>query len=255
MCLVLLAWKANPKYPLVLASNRDEFYERPTAPAAIWENDPDVIGGTDKLAGGSWLAMHHNGRLAVVTNFRQGLAEKKDAPTRGLLVSDFVTGLASPDNYLERLSRRAGEYNGFNLLVMNRDSCRYYSNQSNQIVPLANGIYGLSNALLDTPWPKVQRGKKSFGECLQQGSWTATDLLEILSDETMAADDVLPDTGVGLELERRLSPIFIKSPRYGTRVSTVVAISDSGHVTFVERSFDPEREIFSTQTLEFDLTR
>jgi uncharacterized protein with NRDE domain len=242
MCLIAFALDAHPAYRLVVAANRDEFYARPTAPAAWWADAPDVLAGRDLREGGTWMGVTRAGRFAAVTNYRDpGLFQKPDAPSRGALVADFLRGSADAESYAHDLARRAAEYNGFNLLVGDDDGLYYVSNRTEGVRRLEPGVYGLSNALLDTPWPKVVRAKAAMKDALAAAEGDAFDapLWEVLADRVIAADDALPDTGVGAERERLLSPPFIRTDVYGTRASSVLTIARDGEVRLVERSVVP----------------
>jgi uncharacterized protein with NRDE domain len=238
MCLVLVALSSHPEYPLIVAANRDEFYDRPTASAEYWSDAPAVLGGRDLKAGGTWLGVDRQGRFAAVTNYRQGEREQPAPRSRGLLVSDYLTGKVGTEEYLERVQRDAGLYNGFNLIAGDASGLCYYSNREGSLRSLGPGVYGLSNHLLDTPWPKVAATKSAFGAILSRGgAELADDLLALLADRDRANDDQLPSTGIGLEWERLLSSAFIVSDAYGTRSSTVVLVGRDGSMVFVERSF------------------
>jgi uncharacterized protein with NRDE domain len=237
MCLVLFAHRAHTDYRLVVAANRDEWFERATAPAGFWRDAPDVLAGRDLAANGTWLGVTRTGRFAALTNFRDPASHRPDAPSRGALVSAFLTSSASPAAYLSSLGREAARYNGFSLLVGDATSLFYFSNQEGEARELAPGLYGLSNHLLDVPWPKVRAGKARLSERLN-GRVSAEGLLEFLDDAGEAPDGDLPDTGVGLERERQLSPLRIRAGGYGTRSSTALLVSSGGEVSFVERSFD-----------------
>jgi uncharacterized protein with NRDE domain len=239
MCLILLAHKIHPDYPLVLAANRDENYSRPTAPAAFWDDHPQIYGGRDLEQGGTWLGITRSGRVAAVTNFRDGLAAKSSsARSRGELVSDFLRGSLPGADYIEKIGRETRFYNGFNLIAGDLHALHYLSNRGGHATAIAPGIHGLSNHLLDTPWPKVERGKKVLAGLLQHETQDMIDgLFAVLSDRAIAPDDALPDTGVGMPRERVLSPAFIISPAYGTRSSTVVLVDRHGQVVFIERGF------------------
>lgn len=242
MCIILLAYEAHPFYRLALAANRDEFYDRPTLQAAFWDDAPGVIGGRDLTGGGTWLGVNVRGRVAAVTNYRDPASKKTGAPSRGLLVSDFLRADdddETPHACLERLASRAAGYNDFNLIAGDRHEFYYFSNRAGEPTALAPGVHGLSNHLLDEPWPKVERGKQALAELLAHADTLSTEaIFQILADRSMAADESLPDTGVGLDVERVLSPLFIASPVYGTRCSTVVLIDRNENVTFIERTFD-----------------
>lgn len=238
MCLILFAWKMDRNFPLVLAANRDEFYERPSAPAAFWEDAPDLLAGRDLREGGTWLGVTKTGRVAALTNYRDPASLKTGAPSRGILVGDYLRGDEMPEAYLRRIAPGAGRFNGFSLLAGDPDDLFCCSNRG-ATVRLAPGIYGLSNRLLDTPWPKVERGKAALSAVLREkGALSAERLFALLADRTRPPDDSLPETGVGLAWERVLSPLFIESPVYGTRSSTVLLIDRKGGVDFAERVFD-----------------
>jgi len=240
MCLVLLALDAHPVYRLIVAANRDEFYDRPTAPAAFWADAPEVLAGRDLQAGGSWLGVDRRGRFAAVTNYRQGRRERPASRSRGHLVSEFLTTGTGAREHTKRVQRDASLYNGFNLMAGDARELFYYSNREGRARTLAPGVYGLSNHLLDTAWPKVTTTKSAFGGLLSSGASELTDgLFALLSDRNQPPDDLLPRTGVGTEWERLLSSAFIASSDYGTRSSTVVLVGRDGVVVFAERSFDP----------------
>lgn len=238
MCTILLAYEAHPRYRLVLAANRDEFYQRPTAPAAYWEEHPGLFAGRDLVHRGTWLGVTSNGRIAALTNFRQAKELHMHGPSRGRLVSGFLSAGGSAQEYLAALGRDAGVYSGYNLLAGGPDRLYCYSNRGGGLVPVEPGVHGLSNHLWDTPWPKVRRGKEALARLLAAGDFSQDDLFAILADRTRAPDGELPDTGVGIDLERLLSSIFIASESYGTRSSTLLLVDRAFRATFVERSFD-----------------
>lgn len=238
MCLIVFAWKVIPGMPLLAAANRDEFYARPAAPAAWWEDHPDVYAGRDLQGGGTWIGITRNGRFAALTNIRAPAEFRPDAPSRGALVADYLCGNLAAADYLAALAPRAGEYNGFNLLVGDREQLLWYSNRGDgdqrNGCALAPGVYGLSNALLDVPWPKVVRAKAQFSSLMCQAA-PEDAYFEMLTDTTKASDCRLPKTGVDIELERVLSPVCIESPDYGTRASTVVQLYQCGSGFLHER--------------------
>ena len=246
MCLILLAWQAHPDYPLIIAANRDEFYARPAAAAGFWPECPDLLAGRDLEAGGSWLGISRSLRFAALTNFREGGKLCSAAPSRGALVTDFITGQSSPQTYLESLAKNAGQYNGFNLFLSDGERLAYFSNRGSGPLWLTPGIYALSNHLLDTPWPKLSAAKQAFATALTQLPNTAP-FFELLADREIAADAQLPETGVPLEWERILSATFVSSPDYGTRASTLLSVRRNGEVSFLEKSFGPGT-VFSGQT-------
>ena len=240
MCLILLALDSHADHPLVVAANRDEFYDRPTAEAAFWADRPWILGGRDLEAGGTWLGIDRRGRFAAVTNYRQGEREPPAPRSRGLLVSDYLAGDADARTHIDRVERDAELYNGFNLVAGDARELCYFSNREGRARALGHGVYGLSNHLLDTPWPKVASGKSGLSDLLRGDEASLVDgLFALLSDRRQADDESLPSTGIGLDWERLLSSAFIVSAAYGTRSSTVVFVGREGRVVFVERSFGP----------------
>ena len=251
MCLILFAWKAHERFPLVLAANRDEFYDRPSAPVAFWEDAPDLLAGRDLRDGGTWLGITRSGRLAALTNYRDPASLKAGAPSRGALTSDYLRGRESPKAHLDRIGPAADRYNGFGLVCGNRDELFFFSNRGGRERVRA-GIHGLSNRLLDTPWPKVERGRGALRELLEGKDGPSPGaLFEILQDRSRPPDEQLPETGVGIEWERILSPLFIESPAYGTRSSTVLLIDREGVVTFIERVFNGRTEPRAERRFDF----
>lgn len=235
MCLLVFAWQTDPDHALLLAGNRDEFHDRPAAPADWW-NDA-IVGGKDLRAGGSWMAAHRDGRFAVVTNYREPLEEGRGPRSRGELVNDYLESDATPESYARAAAARGRQYAGYNLLLGSPDTLIYLSNRGRGPEALEPGIYGLSNHLLDTPWPKLQRTRARFEQLLSAGADTAA-LLDMLADREPAAEDELPETGIGPQWERLLSAPFIISPHYGTRCSTVIKLLHDREMTLTERRFD-----------------
>lgn len=251
MCLILLAWQAHPEYPLILAANRDEFYDRPTAAADFWSDRPDILGGRDLQDGGTWLGVTRSGRWAALTNFRDPQAIRSGTPSRGWLVRDFLAGSERPAEYMERLAPRARDYNPFNLFAGDQDSLFYLSSRGAS-GPVSPGVHGLSNALLDTPWPKIRRGREAFRLLLEQNPEPDPEALFLpLTDMERVPDGELPETGIGLDWERILSPLFITSPTYGTRSSTILMMDRRGRITFIERSFQGSPEPRMTARFTF----
>ncbi len=241
MCLILLSYRQYPQYPLILISNRDEFYNRPTSNAAFWQDNPNVLAGRDLEQNGTWLGITRQGRIAMVTNFRDLQPEPDDALSRGWLVSNFLTATQEPVSYLKQISQQKFRYRGFNLLVGDQQTLGYFSNRSEEVKVLAPGLYGLSNHLLDTPWPKLVFGKTELDHLLSAHSTPPTEkLFQLLAESTPFPDHELPNTGIGLELEQKLSPLCIETPTYGTRTSTIVILQKGGKVTFLERARDPQ---------------
>jgi uncharacterized protein with NRDE domain len=237
VCLILVAWRTHVDHPLVVAANRDEYYRRATASANFWPDHPQLLAGRDLEAGGTWMGVTRTGRFAALTNFRDPASHQPNAPSRGALVADYLKGTASIDHYLDALP--ASDYNGFNLLLGDGQRLVAFSNVSLERHELAPGIHGLSNALLDTPWPKVGAGKTALEAALAALPIEAP-LLRLLRDDTIHPDSALPATGVPLEWERLLSAAFIRGADYGTRCSTVVTVSAGDMVTFDEQSWLPD---------------
>lgn len=248
MCLIVFAWQVIPGVPVIAAANRDEFYDRPAAPAAVWPDHPHVIAGRDLKGGGSWMGVTTDGpngpKFAALTNIR-GLGERRDdAPSRGALVAEYLKGTMSAAAYLEQLSSGCAAYNGFNLVLGDRDNLYWYSNRGagdprNGRLLEPGRIYGISNGLLDAPWPKVLRTKAQFASLLCQGAPEEA-YFEMLADTTPAPDLRLPETGVPLELERMLSSVCIETPGYGTRTSTVVKLYRDAPPELHERILQPQ---------------
>ena len=241
MCLILFAYESHPKYKLVVAANRDEFYSRPTSPADFWQDNPEILAGRDLREGGTWMGITTNGRFAALTNYRDPSRNKKTAPSRGHLVQRFLDSTMTPSAYIDQIPDAGKEYNGFNLLIGEHDSLYYYSNREQILRPVSPGIHGLSNALLNDPWPKVIKGKQALEMALQHDEVKSEQLFAILVDQEPVEDQDLPDTGVGLEMERGLAPAFVTMSGYGTKTSTVILIDHSDQVRFWERSFTEER--------------
>lgn len=254
MCLLLLAVQKHPDYKLVLAANRDEYYDRPTAQAAFWDEAPHLLAGKDLRAGGTWLGITKNGRIAAITNYRDPAVEISGAPSRGKLVSGFLLSQQSAEHFLEGLTLEKECYNGFNLIIGERDQLYWFSNRADGAHKLSAGIYGLSNRLLDTPWPKLTRSKETMANLISNRKKPSQDaLFQMLLDPTVADDNQLPDTGVGLEWERILSPIFITSPTYGTRSSTIILIDRQDRVTFTEKTFNSDPQHPTSVEYEFQI--
>ncbi len=239
MCLIIFAYKAHPKYPLIVTANRDEFYERPTQQAHWWKSNPNILAGKDLKGGGTWLGVSKSGRFAALTNYRDLQHIRADAPTRGTLVTQFLEqDHLSALQYIEGIENDEA-YNGYNLLLYENDTLVWHSNISGESRELKAGVYGVSNALLDTSWPKVEHGKDFLKDLLQKNKDTfeVEKAFDYLQNTLKPSDQELPDTGVGIELERLLSPLFIQSPKYGTRSSSVVLVDTKGNIRFEERVY------------------
>lgn len=253
MCLIFLAINQHPVYPLIIAANRDEFYNRQTAPAEFWKDHPTILGGRDLEAKGTWMAMTTTGRISMITNYRDPKNIDPKAPSRGQLVSDFLISEQAAPEYLKEVEHNGKRYNGYNLIVGNLEALYYYSNYRSGIDMIPNGIHGLSNHLLDTPWPKVKRGKEEF-QTILNGEVNAKLLFQFLNNEERAPDTQLPDTGIGTERERALSSMFIKTNGYGTRCSTVILINYQKEVSFTERVYNLQTFEYTDRNYEFKIT-
>ena len=235
MCLIVVGWRVRPDYPLVVAANRDEFYARPSTPIGRWPQAPQVIGGRDLEAGGTWLGIAEGGRFAAVTNVREpGMA--KGTRSRGELTRNFLVTDLPPKHYADTIAY--ADYSGFNLLLADGDTLVYCSNRDGEPRALAPGVYGLSHHLLDSPWPKLLAARQAFSKALP-GLPDTDAFFRILADEQIVADENLPNTGVPLAWERLLSAVFVKSETYGTRASTLTWLHRDGGVTIRERCFGP----------------
>jgi uncharacterized protein with NRDE domain len=255
MCLIIFAYNAHPSYKLIVAANRDEFYERTSSPADFWENAPQVLAGRDLKKGGTWLGITRHGNFAAITNYRDPAALKTDAQSRGLLVSDFLCDNQNADKYLENIEKQPDKYNGYNLILKDNGSFYAFSNRGEK-QKLNAGIYGLSNHLLDTPWPKVLRAKKKMETILnEKGAALEEALFALLSDRHFPPENKLPATGVDRDWEKVLSPIFIKSPDYGTRSSTILLIGKNNRVKFVEKVFDGKPEPWIISRFSFSIKK
>jgi uncharacterized protein with NRDE domain len=242
MCLIVFAWQVVPGAPLIACANRDEFYDRPAAAAGSWPEHPQVYAGRDLQGGGSWMGITQEGangpKFAAVTNIRGPQERRSDAPSRGALVADFLAGSLSAADYIASIAADSAAYNGFNLVLGDREQLIWYSNRGasdpRNGKPLEAGIYGISNGLLDAPWPKVVRTKAQFASLLCQGA-PEDAYFEMLADTTRAPDVRLPDTGIAIEQERVLSAVCIETPGYGTRTSTVVRLFADAPATLHEK--------------------
>jgi len=253
MCLIFIAHRAHRDYPLVVAANRDESHHRGTQVAQFWAEEPDLLAGRDLEAQGTWMGVHRNGRFAAITNYRGPSLNLVNPPSRGSLVSSFLRGSATALDFLQRLSDQGSQYNGFSLLVHDGKSLASYCNREGQPQVLSPGVYGLSNRVVDTPWPKVVCGRQELTEQLAVGPPNSQDLFGILTNSKPAADAELPDTGIGMEREKQLSPRFILGDEYGTRSSTVLIINQRGHAQFAERSYDVKGSLQTEVQFAFEL--
>jgi len=238
MCLILIALHHHRQYPLIIAANRDEFYRRPTAPLAFWNDHPEILAGRDLLGAGTWLGVTRSGRIAAVTNYRDPTNDKPNSISRGLLVSHFLMGSQSPENYVNRIIGAGDLYNGFNLIIGDINELWWFSNVNSAFLKLDPGIHGISNHLLDTPWPKLERAKGELQDIIVRSpEINPEEIFNMLADTAYPPENQLPNTGVGADWERVLSPIFVASDVYGTRSSSIILYHRSGLLQFIERTF------------------
>jgi uncharacterized protein with NRDE domain len=237
MCTILFSYKTTPGYRLVLAANRDEFMNRQTAPLAYWQDSKEVLAGRDLQQGGTWLGLDAKGRIGAITNFREPQTVSAEYPSRGEILSNYLAAKGSEADFFNDLEVKASKYRGFNLLFGTSDTMYYYSNRLEKKLQLKPGIYGLSNHLLDSDWPKVARGKMLLTKVIKKGIFKVEDIFSILCDNYQPPEEFLPDTGIGKVWERLLASIFITSEFYGTRSSAVITIRDDGYTEFRERTF------------------
>ncbi|WP_442598444.1 NRDE family protein [Neobacillus sp. D3-1R] len=226
MCLILFAYRVHPTYQLIVAANRDEFFERPTAPVHYWEDHPHILAGRDLKQMGTWMGITTSGHFAALTNYRDPKEKTEGKRSRGELVANFLKEMGDPHDYMKKVADTRQSYPGFNLIVGDQNALYYYSNIENNIQPLKPGIYGVSNHLLNTEWPKVKRGKEGLKSTIETGGDMVEPLFTLLQHADPAQDELLPQTGVSIEWERILSPIFIDSEGYGTRSSTVLLAAE-----------------------------
>ncbi|HVR43902.1 MAG TPA: NRDE family protein [Thermoanaerobaculia bacterium] len=251
MCVIYLSFRSDRRYPLVVAANRDEFHERPTAPLSEW--DGGIVAGRDLRGGGTWMGLHRSGRFAALTNFREP-SPPAASKSRGTLVTAWLRDGSDPERWVRDLATDSAAYGGFSLFVSDLSSLAHVSNRGGRAARLDPGVYAIGNGLLGDPWPKVLRGKEAFERALESAADPLEPLLSLLADSTPSADGPLPETGIGPERERALSPIFIRGDLYGTRASSVVLVDPDGHARLVERSFGPGGTPGSTRSIELALT-
>lgn len=249
MCLIVFAWESHPEYRLVLAANRDEFHNRPARDLDWWPDQPELLAGRDLQAGGTWLAASRNGRFATVTNYREGQPKKAGLKSRGDLVTDFVSGDSSPESFVGSIDGL--KYAGFSLLVATDDELWYVSNRGDGPCRLEPGIYGLSNASLDTPWSKLTRSRDALAAMIESGDINETALMRILADRTPAPVADVEDGNLPFELARAVTAPFIVAPDYGTRCTTAVTWRSNGNLAMTERRFDSDGRQSGETTFRF----
>ncbi|MGH8184184.1 MAG: NRDE family protein [Rhodanobacteraceae bacterium] len=251
MCVITFAWNVHPRWRLLLIGNRDELHARPSAPLAHWADASGIVAGRDLEAGGTWMGVHPPDRACVVTNVRDPRADQA-RESRGLLVTEFLRGADTAARHAGELQQRAARYRPFNLLLFDRDAARFVSNQPTvRAREIPAGVHGLSNGDLDAAWPKVRRVSAALRDWIDTGAAGFEPLFAALADETVASDSELPDTGVGPELERRLSPVFVRGERYGTRATTLMAMDRAGGGVIEEHRFGPDGVVQGQTALRF----
>jgi uncharacterized protein with NRDE domain len=250
MCLISIAYNSHPDYPLLVAANRDEYHQRPTATAQFWSEYPDLLAGRDLQAGGTWMGITRAGRFAAITNHRNPPTTPSQPRSRGFLTLDFLAGMSSAPRYLDAINASAGEYAGFNLIVGEHGQLWYLSNIERQVQLLQPGICSLSNALLHSNWPKQELASSQMRRCTA-GTIDHPGLQAVVSSRVQVEEHRLPDTGVGLEFEKLLSAPFIVSPEYGTRATTSLSLDALGHGDWLETSFDKAGNTVQQQRWQF----
>lgn len=252
MCLIALACNAHPDYPLLMVANRDEFHARPAAALEWWTDRPEVLAGRDLAEGGTWLGVSRRGRVAAVTNVRAAGAAVRGALSRGRLATEFLTSTQGPDDFAAMLEPSAAQYGGFNLLLFDGRRSHYVSNRPRfTSTPVEPGVHALSNAQLDTPWPKAVAAQTAMRAWIERDLADEQRLLAAMKDPLQAPDGQLPATGVGIEMERVLSAAFIRTPSYGTRCTSLLKISRTGEVSLRERRYDASGAISGESTERF----
>ncbi len=252
MCLIVLAWRSRPGLPLAVAANRDEWRDRPAETAHWWPDHPELLAGRDLQAGGTWMGVTRNSRFAAVTNFRDPAERRTTAKSRGALVTEFLLGSDSPARYLSNLAARSRDYNGFNLILGDGEMLFYYGSREGVPRAIEPGVHGLSNHTLDEPWPKVLRGNRAMEAALESKDPEPA-LFDMLSDAQGVSDEALPNTGVGIEWERRLASPLITGADYGTRASTVLTVGASGEAKFEERTRAADGSVSGVASHRFSL--
>jgi len=249
MCLIVFAYNYHPDYKLIFAANRDEFYNRPALPAHFWQDKP-ILAGKDLKAGGTWCGITRTGKIAAITNYRDLRSVKKNAASRGGIVTDYLAGLSSHEIFCYELKNSAQKYNGYSLIFGDKSGLYFSSNYSAEIIKIENGIHGLSNHLLNTPWFNVRRGKRLLKDAIGKNENLIDNLFLLLSDKSLSPDDELPDTGLPAKTEKNISSIFVETEGYGTRASTVILIDKNEKALFIEKS-RTDNNNWVTNTFEF----
>lgn len=252
MCILFIAVEQHPDYPLIIAANRDEYFARPTDSSKYWTEHPSILAGKDLVAGGTWMGVTQNGFISSLTNIRNPLKLKEDVRSRGELVLNYLVNEPSSKEYLNVLEHSKDEYNGYNLLFGHWDNLYVYNNHDNQAHQLTPGFYGLSNANLNSPWPKINKGVKDLEDyCKNPGDLKDKVFFELMQNDTLAEDHLVQKTGAPEEWEKQLSSIFIRTPKYGTRASTLVLVDQSHKMHWHEKVYDQTGKC--TQDIEHNI--
>lgn len=255
MCLIVFAYKYHPEYPFILAGNRDEFHRRPTQKLHVWDEDPKILAGRDLKAGGTWLGINQHGKFAALTNHRDLSKIKENAPSRGNIVTDILKSDLPTSEQLSEMAPKFSKYNGFNLIAGTMDELYYISNHGNSFHKIKPGLYGISNASLNTPWPKTNTALEYFSNALNRNQPDKNVIFDLLCDTKRYPDHMLPKTGLSPEMEKAVSSIFILTEEYGTRSSALLMIDKNDEVNFAERTYLPgTTEVTNTEEFHFVLT-
>ncbi|MER2126086.1 NRDE family protein [Solibacillus sp.] len=246
MCLIAFAYQSHPTFPLIIIANRDEFYERPTAAAAFWEDAPMILAGRDLKMNGSWLGVSTSGRFAAITNYRDPSRPESGELSRGEIVQTFLSAKQGTSSFIDELREKRALYGGFNVLLYDGVALHHYNNvvDEHHIVP--PGVHSVSNATLNTAWPKARFAKEVLQTAITAETVDTTDLISLLANEQIAPDETLPNTGVGIHLERALSAAFVNLPNYGTRCSTAITFQQNGTIQLLERTYEQGQLAFDT---------
>lgn len=255
MCLIAFNWKNHHKHKLILIANRDEFYHRSTQPIHFREEYPSILAGKDMEAGGTWLGINKTGKFTALTNYRDPVNTMQNAPSRGHLTLNYLKNISGPREYMKEVAQTASTYNGYNLLAGDLEDLFYFSNYENDTRKLVKGTYALSNHLLDTPWYKTSRVKQKLTQAIQKENIETSALLDLLYDMEKPEDRFVQQTGMSMNMERMLSSMFIESPNYGTRCSSVVLIDYDNTISFTERIYIPKTRERKEQTFQFTVNK
>lgn len=253
MCIINFSFLKHPNYKLIIAANRDEFFERPTKNAHFWEDEPSILAGRDLSQMGTWLGVSKNGRFAALTNYRDPRLPEVRRYSRGEIVRNFLTSTDEANTFASNVKNVKDDYAGFNILLWDGAQFVHYNNIYDEMTNVSPGTHSLSNHTLNTPWPKVEKGKSYLHKAINgSDEIDREELFQFLLDKEQAPDELLPNTGVGLEMERSLSSLFINLPHYGTRASTVVLIDQQNNVQFIERTYNSGNLKFESK-YEFEI--